>query len=82
MGHISGVGMNYNPYIVLLHLLVALQVADVVAAAGHFHGVDGGLGAEPGDVAAAAMPSRRTKTSCMMMLPAANQHKTNSRNQS
>jgi len=38
--------------IVLLYLLVALEVADVVAAAGHFHGMDGCLGAEPGNIAA------------------------------
>ena len=39
-----------NAAIVLLNLLVALQVADVVATARHLHSMDGCLGAEPGDV--------------------------------
>ena len=42
----------FNAAIFLLHLLVALEVADVVASSGHLPGVDGCLSAEPGDVAA------------------------------
>lgn len=41
-----------NAFVVLLYLLVTLQVADVVAFSGHFHGVYGCLGAEPCDVTA------------------------------
>ena len=35
-----------------LDFFVAFEVADVVAGAGHLPGVDGGVGAEPGDEAA------------------------------
>lgn len=38
--------------ILLLYFLIALQIADVIAAAGHLHGMDGGMAAEPGDEAA------------------------------
>lgn len=38
--------------ILILYFFIALQVADVIATAGHLHGVDGGMAAEPGDEAA------------------------------
>ena len=41
--------------VVVLYLFVALQVADVVAFPGHFHGVYGCLGTEPCDVAAGSI---------------------------
>lgn len=41
-----------DSWILLLYFLIALQVADVIAAAGHLHGMDGGMAAEPGDEAA------------------------------
>ena len=39
-------------FVSALHFFVALEVADVVTVTGHLHGMDGDLGAEPGDVTA------------------------------
>lgn len=50
--------------ILLLHFLIALQVADVIAAAGHLHGVDGGMAAEPGDEAARGVDTAAVGDGC------------------
>lgn len=50
--------------ILLLYFLIALQVADVIAAAGHLHGVDGGMAAEPGDEAAGGVGTAAVGDGC------------------
>ena len=50
--------------ILLLYFLIALQVADVIAAAGHLHGVDGGMAAEPGDEAAGGVGAAAVGDGC------------------
>lgn len=50
--------------ILLLYFLIALQVADVIAAAGHLHGVDGGMAAEPGDEAAGGVGAAAVSDGC------------------
>lgn len=50
--------------ILLLYFLIALQVADVIAAAGHLHGMDGGMAAEPGDEAAGGVGAAAVGDGC------------------
>lgn len=50
--------------ILLLYFLIALQVADVIAAARHLHGVDGGMAAEPGDEAAGGVGAAAVGDGC------------------
>ena len=50
--------------ILLLYFFIALQVADVIAAAGHLHGVDGGMAAEPGDEAAGGVGAAAVGDGC------------------
>lgn len=50
--------------ILLLYFLIALQIADVIAAAGHLHGVDGGMAAEPGDEAAGGVGAAAVDDGC------------------
>ena len=50
--------------ILLLYFLIALQVADVIAVAGHLHGVDGGMAAEPGDEAAGGVGAAAVGDGC------------------
>lgn len=50
--------------ILLLYFFIALQVADVIAAAGHLHGVDGGMAAEPGDEAAGGIGAAAVGDGC------------------
>ncbi len=45
-------GEACDAFVSALHFFVALEVADVVTVTGHLHGMDGDLGAEPGDVTA------------------------------
>ena len=50
--------------ILLLYVLIALQVADVIAATGHLHGVDSGMAAEPGDEAAGGVGAAAVGDGC------------------
>ena len=50
--------------ILLLYFFIALQVADVIAAAGHLHGMDGGMAAEPGDEAAGGVGTAAVCDGC------------------
>lgn len=50
--------------ILILYFLIALQVADVIAAAGHLHGVDGGMAAEPDDEAAGGVGAAAVGDGC------------------
>ena len=50
--------------ILLLYFFIALQVADVIAAAGHLHGMDGGMAAEPGDEAAGGVGAAAVGDGC------------------
>ena len=50
--------------ILLLYFLIALQVADVIAAAGHLHGMDGGMATEPGDEAAGGVGAAAVGDGC------------------
>ena len=53
-----------DSWILLLYFFIALQVADVIAAAGHLHGVDGGMAAEPGDEAAGGVGAATVGDGC------------------
>lgn len=53
-----------DSWILLLYFLIALQVADVIAAAGHLHGMDGGMAAEPGDEAAGGVGAAAVGDGC------------------
>ena len=53
-----------DSWILLLYFFIALQVADVIAAAGHLHGVDGGMAAEPGDEAAGGVGAAAVGDGC------------------
>lgn len=50
--------------ILILYFFIALQVADVIAAAGHLHGMDGGMAAEPGDEAAGGVGAAAVSDGC------------------
>ena len=50
--------------ILILYFLIALQVADVIAATGHLHGMDGGMAAEPGDEAAGSVGAAAVGDGC------------------
>lgn len=50
--------------ILILYFFIALQVADVIAAAGHLHGMDGGMAAEPGDEAAGGVGAAAVGDGC------------------
>ena len=50
--------------ILILYFLIALQVAEVIAAAGHLHGVDGGMAAKPGDEAAGGVCTAAVGNGC------------------
>ena len=53
-----------DSWILLLYFLIALQIADVIAVAGHLHGMDGGMAAEPGDEAAGGVGTAAVGDGC------------------